>query len=108
MVFLEIVALLVVATVLITAIIAIGRPIAQLMAEKAHFKFKGIDSEAESRLLKRLEGLEEELRQTKSQLIELKDSVDFSKIIDVKAEAPTEHKTDAQSVKIPEHNKTES
>jgi hypothetical protein len=102
MVFLEIVALLVVATVLITAIISIGRPTAEIMAQKTHFKFKGIDSEAESRLLKRIEGLEEELRQTKSQLSELKESYDFNSKIEDKKDS---HNTSdsAQPVRIQEN-----
>lgn len=81
MLFFEIVALLVVAVVLMTVVISIGRPVAMLLAEKAHFKYKGLDSEAEARLITRIEGLEEELRQTRNQLVELKDSVEFNKTI---------------------------
>lgn len=106
MVFLEIVALLVVATVLITAIISIGRPVAELMAQKAQFKYKGIDSEAESRLLKRIEGLEEDLRQTKSQISELRESYDFNSKIDTKdAQRASDS---AQPVNLKEANKLEN
>lgn len=107
MLFIEIVALLVVATVLITAIIAIGRPIAEIMAQKAHYKFKGIDSEAEVKLTKRIEGLEEELRSTKSQLNELKESVEFSNKMGTDS-APNEASSGAQALTIKDPNKVEN
>lgn len=78
MAFIEIVALLVVATVLITVIMSIGRPVAEMLADKSRYKFKALDCEAEERLIKRIEFLEEELRQTKTQVAELKNSTDFA------------------------------
>lgn len=87
MVFIEVVALLVVATVLITVIVSVGRPVAEMLADKSRYKFKQLDSEAEERLIKRIEFLEEELRQTKNQLAELKNSTDFAvKMIESKSE----------------------
>ena len=99
MLFLEIVALLVVAVVLITAIIAIGSPVARIMAEKAHFKLGGLDSEAESRLLKRIEGLEQELRDTKNQVAELKDGIEFGNRIEANPQSTYETISNSQTEK---------
>ncbi|MBX9685162.1 MAG: hypothetical protein K2X27_00595 [Candidatus Obscuribacterales bacterium] len=78
MILIEIIVLLVVASVLVTIITAVGRPVAETLALKTRYKIKEIDSAAESRLLKRIEGLEEELRQTQGELRELKSSTEFS------------------------------
>ncbi|MBX9721085.1 MAG: hypothetical protein K2X81_06815 [Candidatus Obscuribacterales bacterium] len=78
MAFIEIVALLVVASVLITVFTSVGRPVAELLAEKARFKYKGLDSEAEQRLTARIEALEEELRQTKKQFDSVKEAAEFA------------------------------
>jgi hypothetical protein len=78
MVFIEVVGLLVVATVLITVVMSIGRPVAEMLADKSRYKFKPLDSEAEARLIKRLEAVEEELRQTQKRLTEVKDSTEFA------------------------------
>lgn len=87
MAFIEIVALLVVASVLITVFMSVGRPVAEMLADKSRYKFKPLDCEAEERLIKRIEFLEEEMRQTKSQMLELKNSTDFAvKMIEDKGE----------------------
>ncbi len=87
MAFLEVVALLVVASVIITVFMSVGRPVAEMLADKSRYKFKPLDSEAEERLIKRIEFLEEELRQTKSQIVELKNTTDFAvKLIEAKSE----------------------
>ena len=87
MAFIEVVALLVVASVLITVFMSVGRPVAEMLADKSRYKFKPIDSEAEQRLIKRIEFLEEELRQAKTQIAELKNSTEFAvKLIEAKAE----------------------
>jgi len=87
MAFIEVVALLVVASVLITVIMSIGRPVAEMLAERSRYKFKGMDSEAEAKLLKRVEALEEELRQVNKKLSDLKDSSEFAlKLIENKPE----------------------
>lgn len=87
MAFIEVVALLVVASVLITVIMSIGRPVAEMLAEKSRYKFKGLDCEAEARLTKRVESLEEELRQLNKKFSELKDSSEFAlKLIESKPE----------------------
>lgn len=88
MAFIEVVALLVVASVLITVIMSVGRPVAEMLADKSRFKFKPLDTEAEQRLIKRIEFLEEELRQTKSQVAELKNTTDFAvKMIESQGES---------------------
>jgi len=93
MAFVEIVALLVVASVLITVFVSVGRPVSELMADKARYKFKGLDSQAEERLIQRLEALEEEVRQTRKQLAELKDATEFAvKMIETKGEAKAPEK----------------
>ena len=87
MVFIEVVALLVVASVLITVFMSIGRPVAEMLADKSRYKFKAIDCEAEQRLIKRIEFLEEELRQAKTQIAELKNTTDFAvKLIEAKSD----------------------
>ncbi len=87
MAFLEVVALLVVASVIITVFMSVGRPVAEMLADKSRYKFKPLDSEAEERLIKRIEFLEEELRQTKTQIVELKNTTDFAvKLIEAKGE----------------------
>ena len=78
MAFFEIVALLVVASVLITGVMSVGRPVAEMLADKTRYKFKALDSQAEERLVKRVEALEEELRQTRKQLSEVKESTEFA------------------------------
>ena len=78
MAFIEIVALLVVAIVLITVVMSVGRPVAELLADKSRYKLQGLDSQAEERLVKRVEALEEELRQTRKQLFEMKDTTEFA------------------------------
>jgi hypothetical protein len=84
----EIAALLVVGAVLITVVMSIGRPVAELLAEKSRYKFKAMDSQAEERLSARLESLEEEMRQTRKQLAEIKDSTEFAvKMIESRVEA---------------------
>jgi len=88
MAFIEVVALLVVASVLITVFMAVGRPVAELLADKTRYKLNAIGSEAEARLLQRVEALEEELRQTKKQLAEIKDSTEFAvRMIESKIES---------------------
>lgn len=88
MVFLEVVALLVVASVLITVIISVGKPVAEMLADKSRFKFKALDSQAEARLVARIEALEEELRQTNKRLADVKDASDFAvKMIENRAES---------------------
>lgn len=87
MAFIEVVALLVVASVLITVFMSVGRPVAEMLADKSRYKFKPLDSEAEERLIKRIEFLEEEMRQTKGQMLELKNSTDFTiKLIEEKGD----------------------
>lgn len=78
MVFIEVVALLVIASVLITVFLSVGRPVAEMLADKSRYKYKGLDSEAEQRLTERIEALEEELRQTNKKLADVKDSSDFA------------------------------
>ena len=78
MAFIEVVVLLVVASVLITVFMSVGRPVSEMLADKARYKFKGLDSQAEERLVRRLEALEEELRQTRKQLAEVKDTTEFA------------------------------
>lgn len=101
MLFIEIVLLLVVASVLITALFSVGRPMAEIMAEKTRFKFKGLDSEAEARLLKRIEAIEEELRQTNQRLIEIKDSAEFLGKIDTTSALET---SNAETLNINKKN----
>lgn len=86
MVIFEIVALLVIAVVLITAVQAIGRPMAELLTQKTIFQYKQLGSEAEVRLNKRVADLEEELRAVRRQLEELKSTTDFTlKLVDSKS-----------------------
>jgi hypothetical protein len=74
-----------VASVIITVFMSVGRPVAEMLADKSRYKFKPIDSEAEERLIKRIEFLEEELRQAKSQIADLKNTTDFAvKLIEAK------------------------
>ncbi len=85
--FIEVVALLVVASVLITVIMSVGRPVAEMLADKTRFKYKALDCEAEERLVKRIEALEEELRQTKKQVESVKEAADFAvKMVEDKTE----------------------
>ena len=89
MVFIEVVALLVVASVLITVFLSVGRPVAEMLADKSRYKYKGLDSEAEKRLIQRIEALEEELRQTNKKLADVKDASDFAvKMIECKPDSP--------------------
>ncbi len=111
MVFIEIVALLIVATVLITVITAVGKPVAEMLADKSRYKFKGLDSEAEARLLKRIESLEEELRQTRTCLDDLKQTSDFAvKMLEEKTlaeKALLEEKAEVLKLKLNEEKKVE-
>lgn len=101
MVLFDIVALLVVASVLITVFMAVGRPVAELLADKSRYKFKGLDSEAEEKLVRRLDALEEEVRQTRKQLAEVKESSEFGlKMIESKIDVKRIEKSPGCSPRI--------
>lgn len=74
----EIIVLMVVAVVLITTIISVGRPVAEMLAGKMRFKYDALGSEAEQKLRARVTALEEEVRQVRQQMGELKATADFA------------------------------
>ncbi|PWT95928.1 MAG: hypothetical protein C5B53_10620 [Candidatus Melainabacteria bacterium] len=61
----------------IVTIAAVGRPLAEAYAEKLKTRYKAIGSEEASSLKLRVESLENELRELKSQLRNVQDSTDF-------------------------------
>ncbi len=78
MIVIDVLVILVVAIVLITAVVSMGGPVAHMLASKTRYKYDALGSEAEVLLKKRLANLEEEVRQLRQQLLEVKDSTDFA------------------------------
>jgi outer membrane murein-binding lipoprotein Lpp len=74
----EVLAFLIGAVVIITTLIAVGAPVAQMLATKTKYKYDALGSEAETLLKKRVSDLEEEVRQLRTQLLEVKDATDFT------------------------------
>lgn len=78
MLVVEILGVLVVAIVLITTIIAVGAPVATMLANKTKYKYDALGTEAEVKLKERISSLEEEVRDLRKQLLEVKDASDFA------------------------------
>lgn len=78
MLVIEILGVLVVAIVLITTVIAVGGPVATMLANKTKYKYDALGTEAEVKLRERLSSLEEEVRDLRKQLLEVKDASDFA------------------------------
>lgn len=78
MLLLDLILVLVVAVVLITTVISIGAPVANMLANKAKFKFDALGSEAEQVLKKRVASLEEEVRELRGQINEVREAADFA------------------------------
>lgn len=78
MLLIEILGVLVVAIVLITTVIAVGGPVATMLANKTKYKYDALGTEAEVKLRERLSSLEEEVRDLRKQLLEVKDASDFA------------------------------
>lgn len=78
MLVIEILGVLVVAIVLITTVIAVGGPVATMLANKTKYKYDALGTEAEVKLRERLSSLEEEVRDLRKQLLEVKDVSDFT------------------------------
>lgn len=78
MVILEVLGVLVVAVVVITALVSICGPVASILASKTRFKYDSLGSEAEVLLKKRVADLEEEVRQLRHQLLEVKETTEFA------------------------------
>ena len=78
MLVVEVLGLLVVAIVLVVTVKAVGAPAAEILASKTRYKYDALGSEAEVKLKKRLESLEEEVRQLHKQLGEVKDTSEFA------------------------------
>ncbi len=82
MVFIEVISLLVISTILVTVIQVVGR---NYLEKYARSQTKALSSDNEQKLTKRIEALEEELRQTNQRLLELKDTTEFAvKLIEEK------------------------
>ncbi|MBY0547147.1 MAG: hypothetical protein K2W95_07625 [Candidatus Obscuribacterales bacterium] len=78
MLIIEILGVLVVAIVLITTVIAVGGPVATMLANKTKYKYDALGTEAEVKLRERLSSLEEEVRDLRRQLLDVKDASDFA------------------------------
>lgn len=82
MVFIEVISLLVISTILVTVIQVVGK---NFLEKYAQTQVKSLSSDNELKLTKRIEALEEELRQTNQRLLELKDTTEFAvKLIEEK------------------------
>ena len=82
MVFIEVISLLVISTILVTVIQVVGK---SYLEKYAQSQTKTLSSDNEHKLTKRIEALEEELRQTNQRLLELKDTTEFAvKLIEEK------------------------
>jgi hypothetical protein len=74
----EVAFLFIAGLVAIVTIAAMGRPLAEAYAEKLKTKYRAIGSEQASSLQLRLESLENEVRDLKSQLKNVQESTEFA------------------------------
>lgn len=78
MLVLEVLGILVGAVVLITVIISVGGPVATMLANKTRYKYDALGTESEVKLRKRLDSLEEEMRDLRKQLADVRETSDFA------------------------------
>lgn len=78
MIFLEFSAIIIVAVILITVVISIGKPVAETLAQRTIFKYKELDSESAVKFQMRLSAVETELMQVRKQLEDLRAVTDFN------------------------------
>lgn len=74
----EIALLVFLGVIIVVGIANIGKPITQAYVDKVRYKYKELDSEAETKLKARVEFLESEVIELKRQLIAVQETADFA------------------------------
>jgi hypothetical protein len=64
--------------IIVVGIASIGKPITQAYVDKMRYKYKELDSEAETKLKQRVEFLESEVIELKKQLIAVQETAEFA------------------------------
>lgn len=78
MIAFEMAFLMVLGVITVVTIAAVGRPMAEVYAEKVKFKYKELGSETEVQLKERVTALEQELADLKKQVTSFQDTADFA------------------------------
>ena len=78
MIAFEIALLVFLGVIIVVGIANIGKPITQAYADRMRYRYKELDSEAETKLKQRVEFLESEVIELKKQLLAVQETADFA------------------------------